>query len=56
MKLFAEIGETFNVYVDWRNTSHPFGHYWFAVDRVFVQRPQNVLLLQLRILRFGGAV
>ena len=45
-------GETMSVYVDWRTTSHPFGRYWFAVDRAVVLKPQNVLQLHLRILRF----
>jgi hypothetical protein len=40
-----------SIYVDWRTTSHPFGRYWFAVDRVVVVKPQNVLQLHLRILR-----
>ena len=48
---FSEIGETVSVYVDWRSSSQPFGHYWFAVDKVIVVRPQNLLQLQLRVLR-----
>ena len=49
--LFSEIGETVSVYVDWRTSSQPFGHYWFAVDGAVVVRPRNILQLQLKVLR-----